>query len=131
MKKKAVPTLTWSQRLREGLAALNPRLLGRDLAGALAGGSSRDGLPVRLSNRTYAGTRNVAVRELGFEMDEGEFNRVFEEFKALADKKKELFDGDIEALVMRSESEAVGPWSLQSPRALSKLTLTRLKRRNP
>ena len=27
-----------------------------------------------------------------------EFNRVFEEFKALADKKKELFDGDIEAL---------------------------------
>ena len=67
MKKKNVPTLTWSQRLREGLAALNPRLLGRDLAGALAGGSSRDGLPVRLSNRTYAGTRNVAVRELGFD----------------------------------------------------------------
>ena len=67
MKKQAVPTLTWSQRLREGLAALNPRLLGRDLAGALAGGSSRDGLPVRLSNRTYAGTRNVAVRELGFD----------------------------------------------------------------
>jgi cell division protein FtsW len=67
VKKKAVPTLTWSQRLREGLAALNPRLLGRDLAGALAGGSSRDGLPVRLSNRTYAGTRNVAVRELGFD----------------------------------------------------------------
>ncbi|WP_370870330.1 putative lipid II flippase FtsW [Hydrogenophaga sp.] len=53
--------------MREGLAALNPRLLGRDLAGALAGGSSRDGLPVRLSNRTYAGTRNVAVRELGFD----------------------------------------------------------------
>lgn len=67
MKKKTVPTLTWPQRLREGLAALNPRLLGRDLAGALAGGSSRDGLPVRLSNRTYAGTRNVAVRELGFD----------------------------------------------------------------
>ncbi len=67
MKKRTVPTLTWSQRLREGLAALNPRLLGRDLAGALAGGSSRDGLPVRLSNRTYAGTRNVAVRELGFD----------------------------------------------------------------
>ncbi|OGB16840.1 MAG: cell division protein FtsW [Burkholderiales bacterium RIFCSPLOWO2_12_67_14] len=44
-----------------------PRLIGRDLAGALAGGSARDGLPVRLSNRTYAGTRNVAVRELGFD----------------------------------------------------------------
>lgn len=52
------------------------------------------------------------VRELGFEMDEGEFNRVFEEFKALADKKKELFDGDIEALVLRAEGSAAGPWSL-------------------
>ncbi|WP_416142215.1 putative lipid II flippase FtsW [Hydrogenophaga sp.] len=44
-----------------------PQLIGRDLAGLLAGGGSRDGLPVRLSNRTYAGTRNVAVRELGFD----------------------------------------------------------------
>jgi len=55
------------QRLRAGLASVMPRLIGRDLAGALAGGSARDGLPVRLSNRTYAGTRNVAVRELGFD----------------------------------------------------------------
>ncbi|WP_234265653.1 putative lipid II flippase FtsW [Hydrogenophaga sp. NFH-34] len=37
---------------------------GRSLAGALTGG---DALPVRLSNRTYAGTRNAAVRELGFD----------------------------------------------------------------
>ena len=33
-------------------------------------------------------------------------NRVFEEFKALADRKKELFDGDIEALVLRAEGHA-------------------------
>jgi 2-isopropylmalate synthase len=52
------------------------------------------------------------VKELGFELDELELNRVFEEFKALADKKKELFDGDIEALVLRSEGSAHGPWSL-------------------
>jgi 2-isopropylmalate synthase len=38
---------------------------------------------------------------------------VFEEFKALADKKKELFDGDIEALVLRAENSASGPWSLR------------------
>ncbi len=63
MKKKPAPAKSWLQRLREGL----PRLGGRDLAGALAGGSARDDLPVRLSNRTYAGTRNVAVRELGFD----------------------------------------------------------------
>ena len=52
------------------------------------------------------------VAALGFELDEAEFNRVFEEFKALADKKKELFDGDIEALVMHAEGSAEGPWRL-------------------
>ena len=54
------------------------------------------------------------VKELGFDVSDGELNQLFEEFKALADKKKELFDGDIEALVMRSDNEAAGPWSLQS-----------------
>ncbi len=52
------------------------------------------------------------VKDLGFEVEDAELNRLFEEFKALADKKKELFDGDIEALVMRSASGAEGPWSL-------------------
>jgi len=63
VKKKPALAKPWLQRLRESL----PSLGGRDLAGALAGGSQRDDLPVRLSNRTYAGTRNVAVRELGFD----------------------------------------------------------------
>jgi 2-isopropylmalate synthase len=54
------------------------------------------------------------VKELGFDVSDGELNQLFEEFKALADKKKELFDGDIEALVMRSDNDAPGPWSLQS-----------------
>ncbi len=53
------------------------------------------------------------VRELGFELDDIELNRVFEDFKALADKKKELFDGDIEALVLRASSTALGPWTLE------------------
>ncbi len=52
------------------------------------------------------------VRELGFELDEGEFNAVFARFKALADRKKELFDGDIEALVLDAEGGSAGPWSL-------------------
>src|SRR6187431_774988 len=54
------------------------------------------------------------VKELGFDVGDAELNRLFEDFKALADKKKELFDGDIEALVMRWEADAPGPWSLQS-----------------
>jgi 2-isopropylmalate synthase len=52
------------------------------------------------------------VKELGFELDDLELNRVFEEFKALADKKKELFDGDIEALVLRAGGASHGPWTL-------------------
>jgi 2-isopropylmalate synthase len=52
------------------------------------------------------------VEALGFELDELELNRVFEQFKALADKKKELFDTDIEALVLSAEGSASGPWHL-------------------
>ncbi|HWW33405.1 MAG TPA: 2-isopropylmalate synthase [Steroidobacteraceae bacterium] len=52
------------------------------------------------------------VQALGFELDEPEFNQLFEEFKALADRKKELYDGDIEALVLRAEGSAQGPWTL-------------------
>jgi len=59
------------------------------------------------------------IKELGFEISDAELARVFEEFKALADKKKELFDGDIEALVLRSEAGAEGPWQLESLHAIS------------
>jgi 2-isopropylmalate synthase len=59
------------------------------------------------------------IRELGFEISDAELGRVFEEFKALADKKKELFDGDIEALVLRSSAGAEGPWQLASLHAVS------------
>ncbi|MBS0395081.1 MAG: 2-isopropylmalate synthase [Proteobacteria bacterium] len=53
------------------------------------------------------------VRELGYELGEAELNRAFEEFKALADKKKELFDGDIEALVLRAGGDG-GPWHIDA-----------------
>jgi 2-isopropylmalate synthase len=59
------------------------------------------------------------IRELGFELSDAELARVFEEFKALADKKKELFDGDIEALVLKSELGAEGPWSLENLHVVS------------
>jgi 2-isopropylmalate synthase len=59
------------------------------------------------------------IRELGFTLEDAEFARVFEEFKALADKKKELFDGDIEALVLRAENGDQGPWALAALRTAS------------
>ncbi len=54
------------------------------------------------------------IKELGFELSDAEIARVFEDFKSLADKKKELFDGDIEALVLKAEFGESGPWHLES-----------------
>jgi 2-isopropylmalate synthase len=54
------------------------------------------------------------VRELGFELDEFETNRAFQEFKKLADKKKDIYDGDIEAIIMNVDNASTGPWSLKS-----------------
>ncbi|NIL93682.1 MAG: 2-isopropylmalate synthase [Woeseiaceae bacterium] len=54
------------------------------------------------------------VRELGFELDEFETNRAFQEFKKLADKKKDVYDGDIEAIVMNADNVSSGPWTLKS-----------------
>jgi len=39
------------------------------------------------------------VKELGFQLSDEQLGRCFEQFKVLADKKKEVFDEDIEALI--------------------------------
>ncbi|MBU2677407.1 MAG: 2-isopropylmalate synthase [Gammaproteobacteria bacterium] len=52
--------------------------------------------------------------ELGFELDEFETNRAFQEFKKLADKKKDVYDGDIEAIIMNADSATSGPWTLKA-----------------
>ena len=43
-------------------------------------------------------------------MSEDQLNRAFIEFKKLADRKKELFDADIEALIVHNDGAALGPW---------------------
>jgi 2-isopropylmalate synthase len=53
------------------------------------------------------------VKELGFNLDDFETNRVFQEFKKLADKKKDVYDGDIEAIIMNVDGASAGPWSLK------------------
>src|SRR5579863_3326486 len=73
-------------------------------------GMSRNNLVLGKHSGRHAFRERVAA--LGFELDELELNRVFEQFKALADKKKELFDTDIEALVLSAEGSASGPWQL-------------------
>jgi 2-isopropylmalate synthase len=54
------------------------------------------------------------VRELGFELDEFETNRAFQSFKKLADRKKDVYDSDIEAIILNVDSSSTGPWLLQS-----------------
>ncbi len=54
------------------------------------------------------------VRELGFDLDEFETNRAFKEFKKLADLKKDVFDGDIEAIIMNVDGTSAGPWHMKS-----------------
>ena len=54
------------------------------------------------------------VRQLGFDLDEFESNRAFQEFKKIADRKKVMYDGDIEAIVLNVDSASGGPWILQS-----------------
>ncbi len=39
------------------------------------------------------------LSELGYDLDDADLNRVFEKFKELADKRKEILDEDIEVLV--------------------------------
>ena len=54
------------------------------------------------------------VGDLGFNLDEFEVNRAFQEFKKLADKKKDMYDGDIEAIIMNVDNSSAGPWILKS-----------------
>ncbi len=44
--------------------------------------------------------------ELGFEVSEEEMERIFEKFKALADKKKEVYDEDLEAIIYEEFSKS-------------------------
>ena len=38
----------------------------------------------------------------------------FQEFKKLADRKKDMYDGDIEAIIMNADGASAGPYALRS-----------------
>ena len=64
-----------------------------------------------------------ALRErlsvLGHELDDGALDEVFTRFKTLADRKREVFDADIEAMALGRDPEAAGPWHLSDLHATS------------
>src|SRR5437868_7030955 len=54
------------------------------------------------------------ILELGYHLDEAQLQRVFEGFKALADRKKEVYDADIEALAEAAIHTGPALWTLES-----------------
>jgi 2-isopropylmalate synthase len=56
------------------------------------------------------------LASLGYQLDDAQLDGVFQDFKLLADKKKNLFDADIEALVVHGQILALGgrAWELES-----------------
>jgi 2-isopropylmalate synthase len=52
------------------------------------------------------------IIELGYEVDEETFERLFNAFKDLADRKKNVLDADLEALVLGAGIRTPGRWSL-------------------
>lgn len=53
------------------------------------------------------------IQDLGYKVDEAQFQRVFEAFKVLADRKKNIYDADIEALVDNQLHSSAGDvWTL-------------------
>ena len=53
---------------------------------------------------------------LGYKLDEKQLDKVFADFKVLADKKKDIYDGDIEALVIHGQILGTGvhTWELSA-----------------
>ncbi len=54
------------------------------------------------------------LNELGYHPSEEQLGLVFEDFKVLADKKKDIYDADIEALVERHIHETADTWQIVS-----------------
>ena len=54
------------------------------------------------------------AKKLGFDLSDNQLQSVFVDFKTLADEKKEVFDADIEALILGEAIGATGPWVIES-----------------
>jgi 2-isopropylmalate synthase len=62
------------------------------------------------------------LRELGHQLEPAQVDRVFDELKKLADKKKEIYDGDLDALLVNlfhGGNGRGGRWQLVSLNAVS------------
>jgi 2-isopropylmalate synthase len=54
------------------------------------------------------------IRDLGYHLDDQQLQQVFEAFKALADRKKNIYDADIEALAEATLNAGPAIWTLEA-----------------
>jgi len=73
-------------------------------------GISRSTLVLGKHSGRHALAQRIA--ELGFLVSDTELERVFHAFKRLADRKRHVFDADLEALVTGERAGHAGPWTL-------------------
>jgi 2-isopropylmalate synthase len=60
------------------------------------------------------------LRDLGYQLEPQQIDRVFDELKRLADKKKEIYDGDLDALLVSLfQNGTARRWELASLNAVS------------
>ena len=52
------------------------------------------------------------LESLGHVLDDAALDEAFARFKQLADRKREVFDADIEAIALGQDPDAAGPWKL-------------------
>lgn len=52
------------------------------------------------------------LKRIGYQPNEAEMDRIFGAFKRLADRKQEVYDSDLEALVLGHDPDAQRPWTL-------------------
>jgi 2-isopropylmalate synthase len=54
------------------------------------------------------------VQTLGYQLDDAALQKIFDDFIALADKKKDIYDADLIALIENRSHQASAIWSLVS-----------------
>ena len=77
-------------------------------------GFSRSSLVLGKHSGRHALKERLAA--LGYKLDDAQLDKVFAEFKVLCDKKKEIYDADLEALVIHGQILAAGQraWELEA-----------------
>ncbi|KGI76620.1 2-isopropylmalate synthase [Oleiagrimonas soli] len=79
--------------------------------------------PSRLVLGKHSGRHALRQRleELGYTPDEDRLGVIFDAFKQLADRKREIHDGDLEALALGRDPDQPGPWRIEQLHAASHL----------